>query len=489
MLQASYQVAFLCAKKKKPHTVAEELVKPCALEMAKTVLGTEAEKKLRQVPLSNDIICSRIRDMSKDILQQVIADIKASPIKVSLQLDESTDVSFCSQLLVFVRYVKEKEVVEEFLFCEPLTTTTKAIDVFNIVKDFFLKHGMTLDMCGSLCTDGAPAMLGNKSGFAAHVKKEVPHVTVTHCVLHRHALAAKTLPQQLKNVLSIVVSAVNFIRGQALNHRLFKVFCDEIGAEHNVLLYHTAVRWLSRGRVLTRVFELHKEIQQFLRQRGSGIAEHFENEKFILSLAYLADIFSHLNELNTSIQGTGMNMITAREKMSAFTNKLPIWINRIGSGNYANFPKLDEVSNAENVLLIVTEMKEHLQVLSQSFQGYFQHGEVSVSQGWMQDPFVFNLDSMDDNDEMKEDRVEMKASNKIKMEFDSMQLDTFWCAQLKKFPQLAERALEVLVPFATTYLCETGFSTLVHIKTKARNRLDASDDIRVAISKKNLVSA
>lgn len=128
-------------------------------------------------------------------------------------------------------------------------------------------------------------------------------------------------------------------------------------------------------------------------------------------------------------------------------------------------------------------------MLSQSFQEYFQHGEVSVSQGWMQDPFVFNLDSMDDNGEMKEDLVEMKASNKIKMEFDSMQLDTFWCAQLNTFPQLAESTLEILVPFATTYFCETGFSTLVHIKTKDRNRLDASDDMRVAISKKNLVSA
>ena len=78
----------------------------------KTVLGTEAETKLSLVPLSNDIIGSRIRDMSEDILQQVIADIKSSPIKVSLQLDESTDVSSCSQLLVFARYVKEKEVVE-----------------------------------------------------------------------------------------------------------------------------------------------------------------------------------------------------------------------------------------------------------------------------------------------------------------------------------------------------------------------------------------
>ena len=105
--------------------------------------------------------------------------------------------------------VKEKEVVEEFLFSEPLKTTTKAVDIFNIVKEFFLNHEMSLDMVGSLCTDKAPAMLGSKSDFACHVKKEVPHITVTHCMLHRHALAAKSLPEKLKNVLSIAVRAVN----------------------------------------------------------------------------------------------------------------------------------------------------------------------------------------------------------------------------------------------------------------------------------------
>ena len=55
--------------------------------------------------------------MSEDILQQVIADVKASPIKVSLQLHESTDVSLCSQLSVFVQYVKEKKLVaRDFYF-------------------------------------------------------------------------------------------------------------------------------------------------------------------------------------------------------------------------------------------------------------------------------------------------------------------------------------------------------------------------------------
>jgi len=52
-------------------------------------------------------------------------------------------------------------------------------------------------------------------------------------------------------------------------------------------------------------------------------------------------------------------------------------------------------------------------MLRQSFHGYFQPGEVSVSHGWMQDPFIFNLKSMDGNDGMKEDPEEVKASRKI----------------------------------------------------------------------------
>jgi hypothetical protein len=37
------------------------------------------------------------------------------------------------------------------------------------------------------------------------------------------------------------------IWSRALNHRLFKIFCQEVGAAHEVLLYHTEVRWLPHG--------------------------------------------------------------------------------------------------------------------------------------------------------------------------------------------------------------------------------------------------
>ena len=65
---------------------------------------------------------------------------------------------------------------------------------------------------------------------------------------------------------------------------------------------------------------------------------------------------------------------------------------------------------------------------------------------------IFNLDSMDNSNMLQDDLVELPA-NRIQMQFESMQLDMFWCAQLKPFPQLAERPLEVIVPFATTFLC------------------------------------
>lgn len=50
------------------------------------------------------------------------------------------------------------------------------------------------------------------------------------------------------------------------------------------------------------------------------------------------------------------------------------------------------------------------------------------------------------------------------------------------YPRAVSTAMKFLIPFATTYLCESGFSTMVTIKTKSRNRLDIKDDMRVALS-------
>ena len=97
-------------------------------------------------------------------------------------------------------------------------------------------------------------------------RKEIPNLKFTHCFLCRHALAEKTLPLDLRKTLEVSVKVVNLIRGRALNNRLFQSFCEEVGKEHTVFLYHTEVRWLSHGRVLSHFFKLRDEFQQFLHE-------------------------------------------------------------------------------------------------------------------------------------------------------------------------------------------------------------------------------
>ena len=80
--------------------------------------------KMRNISMSDNTIQRRISDMSADVMEQILTEIKASPL-FYFQLYETTDVSSCSQLLVFVRYIHLDDIKEEFLFCRILKTTTR----------------------------------------------------------------------------------------------------------------------------------------------------------------------------------------------------------------------------------------------------------------------------------------------------------------------------------------------------------------------------
>lgn len=79
-LEASYCIALRIAKYKKPHTIGENLIKPCILEAVKLVLGEEHVEKINKFSLSNNTIENRIEDLSKNILDTVLNEIRSSPL-------------------------------------------------------------------------------------------------------------------------------------------------------------------------------------------------------------------------------------------------------------------------------------------------------------------------------------------------------------------------------------------------------------------------
>ncbi|CAM1303933.1 Uncharacterised protein r2_g1383 [Pycnogonum litorale] len=103
--------------------------------------------------------------------------------------------------------------------------------------------------------------------------------------------------------MQTVVKCVNKIR-KALKHRQFKEFLESLQSEYGDVLYHSKVRWLSRGKTLRRFFDLRDEIKIFMEMKGLEVPE-LDDPQWLSDLAFLTDITNHLNELNTNLQKQG----------------------------------------------------------------------------------------------------------------------------------------------------------------------------------------
>ena len=66
------------------------------------------------------------------------------------------------------------------------------------------------------------------------------------------------------DLMDDVISAVNFIRARAVNHRQFNQLMEEIEANYKDVLYFSQIRWLSRGKTLKRVWDLRREIAFYM---------------------------------------------------------------------------------------------------------------------------------------------------------------------------------------------------------------------------------
>ena len=448
--------------------------------MVNLVLGGDSENKIKQISLSDNTVSRRIEEMSINIKEQVINEIKAAGL-FALQLDESTDVSSCAQLIVFTRYIHDGTFKEELLFCSPLETTTKGEDVMKMVTDYFSEVGLSWENVCGVCTDGAPAMLGSKSGFASRVKAISPSVTLTHCMIHRQALASRTLPSDLQAILDNAIKIVNYIKSMPVNSRLFKELCKDLDSEHQVLLFYTKVRWLSKGNVLNRVFELRHELKMFLdMQEKESI--FFSDPLWEPRLAYLADIFDQLNKLNLKLQGKNTTVIHFVDALRAFMAKIKNWIRKLNLGNFAMFEKFCEVVEGEEGEIdscLQDEIIRHLQNLDQEFSRYFPDlKEIDLS--LVRDPFTVEPDIIPDSDQ--DEFLEMKFDSGMKDFYKEHSIQEFWTQASVSYPGIGKLGLKTLLPFVSTYLCESGFSTLLQIKTKNRNRLAAEHDMRCALS-------
>ena len=87
--------------------------------------------------------------------------------------------------------------------------------------------------------------------------------------------------------------------------------------------------------------------------------------------------------------------------------------------------------------------------------------------------------------DLQDELIDLRNDSACKKMFKTLSICEFWIRACVSYPRVGKECIKVLLPFCIMFLCETGFSTLVQIKTKARNRLNVKDGMRCALSSTN----
>lgn len=167
--------------------------------------------------------------------------------------------------------------------------------------------------------------------------------------------------------MATVAKVINFlVKRSALTHQQFRSLLEEMDSAYPNLPLHSAVRWLSCGKVLERFVSCNDAIKVFLAKKGQHYPQ-LEDEKWIVKLLFLADITGHLNELNLRLQGAGQTVLDIFETWTAFVAKLAVFSGDIASSTY--FRHLRELSSHRSIS--TAEIAEYMRELEAEFTTRF----------------------------------------------------------------------------------------------------------------------
>ncbi|XP_077083466.1 zinc finger BED domain-containing protein 5-like [Siphateles boraxobius] len=464
-LVASYNISLMIAKSGLPFTAGEKLVIPAIKEAISTVMERDPSPVMQAIPLSNDSVARRIKEMALDTEQQLCATLREHPF--SIQLDETTTMDNNVLLMAYVRYMSERDVAEDVLFAKYLSTDTRGETIFRALSDYLLENCIPIANILACATDGAPAMVGRYRGFATLLKERVPQVLTVHCMLHRHNLVAKNLSPSLHQSLNIAVRAINKIKAHALNDRIFRQLCGENDEAFQRLLLHTEVRWLSKGNCLARLCELFTSVLEFLAGADAGLRDTLWSCR--ADIFYLADFFGKMNEVSLKLQGDAVTLVHSKATICSFLAKLELYKLNLSRRQFSNFPQLAKVVDelTDNHLLRYTD---HLRAVKADMEIRFRDLEQLDVPEWVMEPFEGDVSRSEA--EIQETLIDLQNDEEAKATFRACGWRVMWVTHGQRFPLLWKRIRLLLLAFPTSYLVEQGFSQALHMQTKYRSRLN-----------------
>ncbi|KAE8606895.1 hypothetical protein XENTR_v10010916 [Xenopus tropicalis] len=474
-LKASFIICEEIVKRKQAFD-SVDVVKECAVKMARVFGNEEMAAKFDSISLQPQTVARRVSAMHQQITQKLHAILK-NCCYFSLALDETTDSCGTDLLVIFIRAIDDGfNISEDILKCVSLPKTAKEEDLLNEAKSSLLEYG-GFDKCTSVMTNGSKSMTAKSLGLSALLRKEGADCVVLHCIMHEEMLIGTLL--KMSDVMEVVVKISNFIlekRGfiTAVTKKKFKTFLDELSAAYGDFDSHKNAYWSSAGQCLFRFFSLRKEIYLFLKDTNYDpiLTESLCNEDFLSSLAFLTDLTHYLHSLKKNIEAKDQLITQLYTHVSVFSNKLMLLKLNLISNDLTYFESCNELYREYeecNIFLDFSKFVEKIEVLIENFNLRFQDfSKINSCFKLYNNPLTTDIIS---------ERMEYH------MELCDLQADLFFATReelgvpffrllpKEKYRNLRDLALKMTSMFGSTYICERAFSELNHLKSNYRNSI------------------
>ncbi|XP_077306295.1 general transcription factor II-I repeat domain-containing protein 2A-like [Lithobates pipiens] len=362
----------------------------------------------------------------------------------------------------------------------PLKDRTRGIDVKDTMMDAFVKANLPIAKLTAIATDGAPAMIGSVNGLVGLCKADqtFPEFWNFHCIIHSEQLVSKTL--NLDSVMKPVMAVVNYIRTHALHHRQFKNLIAELDQGlPGDLAQHCTVRWLSKGQVLSRFFQLLDAVKLFMEEKNKDYPQLSDLE-WVMDLAFLVDMLCHLDKLNLTLQGKLKMLPDMVQSVFAFVNKLNLFKAHIQKGDLTHFPTLLKASGQVTSAVLNKQRARYatlVEKLHESFVARFRDLQLKRPQiTFLVDPFNAETDCLKaplviDEGAAEMEMIDLREEDKLKPALKEGTIEFWKLVPMEKYPNVKRAALKILSMFGSTCVCESVFSTLKHVKSKHRSVL------------------
>ena len=277
---------------------------------------------------------------------------------------------------------------------------------------------------------------------------------------------------------------VNKIRAKALYRREFRSLFENEVNEEGELLLHCSVRWLSKGKMLARFFDLRSQVLQFLvsKKELPSVCALLQNTDWLSDLAFLVDITNYLNSLNKGLQGENNIFPTLFNHINSFKAKLNLFSNSLSQEILGHFPTLKGFKEENSTITLdFGRYTDAISRLSHSFDSRFLDFEAEKRNIFLFiDPFSLSVqDICHFSPQIQLEIIEIQNHSGLKGKLKdlcespiSADLRAFWKFVPKNdFPALNDMALRYICKFGSTYICEKTFSAMNFIKSKYRSSL------------------